>query len=172
MADDRQTIHDRILKALKEELKGRFKTFYDGDPVAIPPVNLPAIVVATEEDTTDTERAPTGHDRVGEEITIKVVLNKKDDIGRSQDVDSNHRKLRQWVGARDPETGEYKPNTVKGVLRKNLTLAAQSGQYQRPVISNRMRVRYRLATRPNELISDEAHVTVSTAENVPVSGRT
>ncbi|KSZ59663.1 MULTISPECIES: hypothetical protein [Rhodococcus] len=111
----------RILDLMKQtfgthEGGGPFKEFYDGDPDEIPAFNLPCIVVDQTND--DTDKGAWGQDDVTDTIMIKVIFNKADDWTANIDPnDLTSRKIRRIIAARDPKTGRYLPNTVKGALR-------------------------------------------------------
>lgn len=110
----------RVLRLMRDTFGSKFKTYYDGDPEAIPLFNLPAIIVTqTGDDTTEGEQ---GEDDVLDRITIKVVLNKRDDYsGDAVDpLNMTERKIREYIGKRDPQTRGYDARTVKGAIRKEL----------------------------------------------------
>jgi hypothetical protein len=109
----------RILDLMKDTFKDEFNTYYDGDPEAIPLFNLPAIIVTQTED--DTHEAEMGEDDIEDTITIKVVLNKKDDFdgNKVNPLNMTERKIRDYISKRDAVTGLYDPRTVKGALRNH-----------------------------------------------------
>lgn len=110
----------RVLRLMKDTFGGAFKEYYDGDPEAIPLFNLPAIIVTqTGDETTEDQQ---GEDKVLDAITIKVVLNKRDDFtgDKIDPLNLTERKIREFIAKRDPETGMYDPHSVKGAIRKEL----------------------------------------------------
>ncbi|MFJ6416472.1 hypothetical protein [Paeniglutamicibacter sp. NPDC091659] len=117
---DYQDNVQRVLNLMKTTFGSEFKTYYDGEPEVIPLFNLPCIIVTQTSDTT-TEGAQ-GQDDVEDTITVKVVLNKKDDWNgdKVDPLNMTERKIRDYVGKRDKVTGNYEPQTVKGALRKEL----------------------------------------------------
>ena len=110
----------RVLRLMRDTFGGAFKTYYDGDPEAIPVFNLPAIIVTQTGDETSEDKQ--GEDKVLDAITIKVVLNKRDDFtgDKIDPLNLTERKIREFIGKRDPVTGRYDRQSVKGVIRKEL----------------------------------------------------
>lgn len=110
----------RVLRLMRDTFGAQFKTYYDGDPEAIPVFNLPAIIVVqTGDETAEDEQ---GEDMVLDAITIKVVLNKRDDFtgDKVDPLNMTERKIREFIAKRDPDTGMYDPQSVKGAIRKEL----------------------------------------------------
>lgn len=107
----------RILNLMKDTFGGDIKTYYDGDPEAIPLFNLPAIIVTQTGD--DTVQAAMGEDDIEDRLTVKVVLNKRDDWDgdKVNPLNMTERKIRDFISKRDQETGNYDPRTVKGAIR-------------------------------------------------------
>lgn len=110
----------RTLRLMRDTFGSTFKTYYDGDPEAIPLFNLPAMIVTQTGD--ETSEDAHGEDKVLDSITIKVVLNKRDDFtGDAVDpLNLTERKIRELIGKRDLVTGRYDARTVKGAIRKEL----------------------------------------------------
>ncbi|MDR6794736.1 hypothetical protein J2X12_004116 [Pseudarthrobacter oxydans] len=109
----------RVISLMRDTFGDAFKTYYDGDPEAIPVFNLPAIIVTQTGDST--AQAAFAQDDVEDQLTIKVVLNKRDDwTGDAVDpLNMTERKIREFVGKLDGE-GKYGSRTVKGALRNYL----------------------------------------------------
>lgn len=109
----------RILHLMKATFGETFKTYYDGDPEAIPLFNLPAIIVTQSDD--ETKEAAMGEDDVTDTLTIKVVLNKMDDFDGNKVNPTNmtERKIRKFISRRDEATGLYDPISLKGALRNH-----------------------------------------------------
>jgi hypothetical protein len=107
----------RIVALMKDTFADKFKTYYDGDPEAIPLFNLPCIIVTQTDD--ETEADSWQQDEVVDELTIKVVLNKQDDYDNDKvnPLNMTERKIRNFIKERDPLTGHYLPGTIKGALR-------------------------------------------------------
>ncbi len=107
----------RILNLMKDTFGDTFKIYYDGDPEAIPLFNLPCIIVTQTGD--ETTAGSWQQDDIEDRLTIKIVLNKKDDWdGNKVDpLNMTERKIRDFVAERDQATGLYLPRTVKGAIR-------------------------------------------------------
>lgn len=153
MAESHAEITQRILKLMRDTFPTEFKEFYDGDPDQIPTFNLPCIVVDQTND--DTERGAWGQDDVTETIIIKVIYNKADDYSDNVDpLNLTSRKIRRAVAARDPETGDYAPNTIKYAIRQFATEGITA-------IATTMSVSYGLVPRLEGdigILTQEAHV--------------
>ncbi|WP_298585129.1 hypothetical protein [uncultured Kocuria sp.] len=151
----------RVIKLMKDAFDTDFKEYYDGDPEDIPLFNLPAIIVTQTRD--DTVEGAYAQDDVTEEIVIKVVLNKKDDFDndKADPLNMTERKIREYVGRRDPETGEYGEKTVKGVLRRFGTEGIVA-------VAPRVSVEYGIVPRMNNLLTSEGHVTFTITYTVDV----
>lgn len=107
----------KVLDLMKATFGSKFEAYYDGDPEAIPLFQLPCIIVTQTTD--DTEEAAQGEDDVTDRITIKVVLNKKDDFDADKvsEVNTTEKRIRDLIALRDPETGNYSTGTVKHAIR-------------------------------------------------------
>lgn len=101
---------------MRDTFGATFKTYYDGDPEAIPLFNLPAAIVSQPSDTT--VEGQINQDDVSDTIVIKLVLNKQDDFSLDLNpLNTTERRLRDYVGKRDTATGGYDSKTVKYALR-------------------------------------------------------
>lgn len=144
-----------VLDLLRERLDGAgaFKSFYDGDPDLIPTMNLPALVVTKTSDTS--EPATQDQDDVTDTIVVKAILNKADDWGndRAKTKELTEAKLRRWMEERDPVTRRWKPTTIKGALRQGLDGDRRIGQ--------RMSLEIGVTPRPGDLVTHEAHLTIT-----------
>lgn len=109
----------RMLRLMRDTFGDAFKTYYDGDPEAIPVFNLPAIIVTQTGD--DTREAEMGEDDIEDRLTIKVVFNKRDDWDgdKVNPLNMTERKIRDFIAARDQTSGNYDPRTIKGALRNH-----------------------------------------------------
>jgi len=152
---------DRIIEKLKD-LIPEVKVVFDGDPYAIALTQLPAIVVETE--TVAVRTGPTGMDRTGEAIVIKYIVNKRDDFGESSNTNETYRRLKRVILARDPNTRQWKKETLMYAIRKNFTL-------DNVLIGQDVDVQFVMAARPDDMLTAEAHVTISATELVEVSSR-
>lgn len=124
MSESLDTVQ-RVLDLMKETFgeagpDGVFRTYYEGDPEAIPLFNLPALIVTQTGD--DTVEGSIGQDDQTDRLTIKIVLNKADDYNgdKVDPLNMTERKIRQLVGKADPITRNYEVKTVKYALRNSL----------------------------------------------------
>lgn len=150
----------RVLNLMKSTFGEEFRTYYDGEPEVIPMFNLPCIIVTQTSDTTQEESM--GQDKVEDSITVKVVLNKMDDWDgdKVNPLNMTERKIRDFIGKRDDEEGNFEPRTVKGALRSNLLEDVEA-------VAHLMNVEYGINPRavgPNEktqyaTLTAEGHVT-------------
>lgn len=110
----------KVIDLLKKTFGSEFKKYYNGEPEAIPLFDLPCIVVTQTTD--DTTEAAQGEDDVTDQITVKVILNKKEDwdANRVSELNTTESRIRTYIAKRDPKSGDYGERTVKGALRKNL----------------------------------------------------
>jgi hypothetical protein len=152
---------------MKDTFGDTFKTYYDGDPEAIPLFNLPCIIVTQTSD--ETEADSWQQDEVTDQITVKIVLDKRDDFDgdKVNPLNMTERKIRNFVGERDQETGFYLPRTVKGAIRTMATEGITA-------IAGTMNVQYGINPRVSgEGLADltaEGHITfpISYPVDIPV----
>ncbi|MCO4274267.1 hypothetical protein NG701_07470 [Pseudarthrobacter sp. HLT3-5] len=155
----------RILHLMKATFGDTFKTYYDGDPEAIPVFNLPAIVVTQTSDTTTQDSWQ--QDEVEDTLTVKIILNKRDDFDNDKvnPLNMTERKIRNFVAERDQTTGTYLLRTVKGAVR---TMALDGIT----AIAGTMNVEYGINPRVSgEGLADltaEGHVTFSISYPVDI----
>lgn len=155
-------IIDDVILLLKGSFKDTFKAYFFGDPLSIPQNLLPCISV--EKNSSENRLGPTGHDQVSTTLTIKVIYNKKDDFGKNTNESSLHRTMMEIVEGRDPETSDYKDTSVLGLLRRNLTLGGTIvGQVANP--------EYGLVPRPEDTLTEEAHIVLTLEEIIPINNR-
>lgn len=104
-----------VLDLMRKTFGEEFKTYYDGDPEVIPRVNLPAIIVTQLKD--DTTEDQQGEDLVGDQIRIKVVLDKAADYTGSKidPLNLTEKKIRTYIAAE--KDGRYLDRSVKGAIR-------------------------------------------------------
>lgn len=165
---ENQQVYDdavvRILELCRTEFSGEINAFYEGDPIDIPKASLPAIIVEEMSTNITLTGAPTGHDHFVTTVSIRVLYNKADDLGASDDMDLTERKLRRFIGARDPLTGSYKEGTLLKLLRTHLTLS--NLQFNANVDIN-----YDLNPRPNQVVTSEGQLTITAEGNIVVGTR-
>ncbi|SDP33123.1 hypothetical protein SAMN04487914_10883 [Arthrobacter sp. ok909] len=154
----------RIARFLKDlYANGPFKAFYDGDPILIAESNLPAIAVQFQGNRNTS--GPTGTDRVeAETIVIKVILNEKEDWGAAEDQDLTQKRIREYVEGRDPATGYYLPESIKGALRTKLSLEGAA-------LDADMQFELGSLPRPNDVITAEGHLTITVSYLVGIPNR-
>ena len=143
--------------------EGRFRTYYNGDPEVIPRFNLPCIIVTQTGDST--VEGEMGEDDVTDQLIIKVLLDKRDDLtGSIEPTNLTDKRLRELVASRDDQN-EYKTGTIKRMLREALledvtavapTMDIQYGISQRPTMDDESNADW----------TAEAHVTFSVQYSV------
>lgn len=144
---------DKLLGFLREEFGTQFKAYYNGDPDVIPDFNLPCISVVKNSD--QTANGPTGLQRVTEELAVKIIYNKGDDwTAQNDEVDLTEKKIRDVVEARDSETGNYLPQTLKHALMTRFTVSGLE-------INQAMTFELGILPRSDELITQEGHLTLT-----------
>lgn len=118
MSSEFESTTDRILRLMKDTFGETFKTYYDGDPEAIPTFNLPALIVT--QTTASITTGDSASDDVEDSLTVKVVFNKRDDWtgDKVNPVELTDRKIRDFIMRRDTTTKQYDPTSVVGALRK------------------------------------------------------
>ena len=166
-----QPAAERILANIVDKMGSNFKEFFYGDPFAIPESQLPCIIV--DPDKTHSELGPTGMDRITQTITVKVVLNKRDDFGGDTSVSITKKKLVQYMEARDNTTKQYIPETIMGIVRTYMTLSRQDTEDL--MIESVSDIEYGTTNRgtPGEYdtLCAEAVCTITTTELVRVDNR-
>lgn len=163
--DNQQAFKDsvtRILELLRGTFGGQFKAFYEGDPIQIPDYMLPCAIV--EKIAGNINLDATGTDMIVEQLMIKMVMNKRDDMGAAPEIAFTERKLRLLVEARDPITGYFIPESLMYILRTNITLGGA-------VLDSDMDVNYDVNPRPEEMYTSEAQILITIRERVIVPNR-
>ncbi len=140
-----------VLDLLRDAFGDQFEQYYNGDPEEILEVNLPCIMVSETQGAID--YGATGTDNVTETVRITIALNKKDDLGGSEDTDLTELKLRQLVKAQDPDTGEYIPETIMYALRTHISMGGS-------VLRSRIETDFDVNIRGETVVTQEAYVTV------------
>jgi hypothetical protein len=164
---------ERVLELLRDNLSQAYgiKAYYDGDPVEFGMSSLPAICVIRPKASIDL--GPTQNDRITSTTLIKLILDKRDDYGASQDTDLTDKRLRQMIEGRDTTTGQYKAETLVGVLRTFWSMNYFNSV--NPILRSTAEVSYHLIDRRSpadqDLITMEGHVTLSVTEQVQVQNR-
>jgi hypothetical protein len=148
---------------LKNAFGSRFRAYYLGDPIQIPEIALPCMIIEPVEETP--QLLATGLDDVSHTLRIRILVNKKQDYQRA--VNNQilwSERLQEMVSARDADTNAFLENTVLGVLRKFLTLGGRFWQSE-------VGVQFTQQPRPNEMVTEEAVITLRLRERIVVSGR-
>lgn len=159
----KKTISDIILDLFRDTFKqGPFKLFREGDPIIFPQSSLPALVI--HEDNTSYDNGPTGHDEILHEITIQVVFNKKDELGMPTGEVTLTRTIDDIVQARDSVTGDFKTDTILGVIRRKITLGNIS-------VNNEVTVEKGVIPRSVTLTTEEAHIRIRVTELQAIANR-
>jgi hypothetical protein len=159
----------QILNDLKTAFGTEFKAYFFGDPFAIPISLLPCIIVDLNEETQ--ALGPTGFDRNSQSISVRVVLNKRDDFGGDTSMSLTKQRLKNYMSARDATTKQYVEQSVLGVIRQYLTLNAE--------IENQTgRINYGISDRSlfttsekQAQLTSEAELTITTSELVQIDNR-
>lgn len=142
--------------------KQRYRWYREGDPVHIPATMLPALIITEPEG--DIDVGPTGHDDITHTIRIKVVLNKKDEMGNPETTSSLDALLDRYVWGRDDVTGDYLPDTIVGVLRRNITIGNM-------MVSQTAKVKKGVVPRPDDVLTAECWVDITLNELQAVANR-
>lgn len=151
---------DKLVEFLREEFGSQFKAYYNGDPDVIPDFNLPCVVVVKNTD--QSGNGPTGMQRVTEVLQVKVIYNKADDwTATTDEVQLTEKTIRDVVEARDPETGNYLPQTLKHALMNRFTAEGLR-------LDQAMTFELGVLPRSEELVTQEGHLTLSVTYLVQV----
>jgi hypothetical protein len=152
-----------IISLLEENVHEDLKRpFYFGDPLQVPSSMLPT--VAVDMVSGESPQGPTGHDEQLETLQIKVLVDKRPDLGRSSGKVVALEELIKFVEEVDSSTGRYKTNTILGVLRKNLSLEKTS-------IGNDISWEYGVLERQN-ILTAECWITINVKKIIEVQNRT
>lgn len=144
---------DKLVGFLREEFGTQFKAYYNGDPDVIPDFNLPCVSVVKNSD--QIGNGPTGLQRVTEELVVKIIYNKGDDwTAETDEVDLTEKKIRDIVEARDSETGNYLPQTLKHALLTRFTASGLE-------LNQAMTFELGVLPRSEELVTQEGHLTLT-----------
>ena len=153
-------IADKIIKYLKEHGDDRIKTYYFGDPLIIPVSNLPALIVSKK--SSEINQGATGLDEADKIYTIKLVMNKKDELGKNPDEVAAQRTLADIVEGVD-SGGNYNSTSLIGILRKYFTLGDT-------IEDQSISIEYFLSER-GELITEEVDLNINIKDFISVPER-
>lgn len=152
----------KIWELLRDGMEQHFKAFYYGDPVLIPESLMPCIIVDTAESTD--ELGATQFDDVSTTVIVKVIFNKKDDFDAGPEKALSKQKVEFFTEGRDKTTGEYFPFSVKGILRTAITLDSGATNFTSSVD-------YDVIIRPEDTITQEAHIRFNISSTIEVPNR-
>lgn len=153
-------IADKLLEYLKTYCDKRIKQFYYGDPLLLPISNMPALIV--ENKSANIANGPTGLDEIDNTYMVKIVMNKKDELGKTPDEMSCQRTLSDLLMKRT-STNEFEATSVLGILRKYFTL----GQ---TINDQLISIEFFMASR-GDLITEEVELLINIKDFVNVPDR-
>jgi hypothetical protein len=151
-------IADKIIKYLKDYGDKRIVTYYFGDPLIIPASNLPALIISKK--SSDIEQGATGLDEATKLYSIKLVFNKKDELGKNPNEVSAQRTMADIVEGVDTN-GNWVTESIMGVLRKYFTLGDT-------INDQTIAIEYFLSER-GDLITEEAEININIKDFVSVN---
>lgn len=150
----RKTVPQRLKELFEASLPADyFKEIYEGDPII--PRNFPCMIISEPETADNT--GPTGFEEITHQILIQVSFNKKDEIGKPANEATQENEIDYICQGRDETTGQYLPQTIKGVLRGNFTLSGLA-------VQNISRLRKGVIPRSELLMTVEGHIDVTLTE--------
>jgi hypothetical protein len=155
------TIADKIIEYLKAYGDKRVKIYYYGDPLVLPISNLPAVIV--ENRSSIIQQGATGLDELENVYSIKVVMSKKDEIGKNPEEMAAQRTLSDIIMKRD-SNNQYEASSIMGILRKYFTLGT--------TIEDQTATVEFFMTERGELITEEAEILINIKDFVNVPTRT
>lgn len=154
-------IADKIINLLKASNDKRIKMYYYGDPLVLAVSNLPAVVV--ENRSSRISQTATGVDEADNTYSIKLIMNKKDEIGKNPEEMVLQRTMADILMGVD-SNNQYKANTIVGILRNNFTLS-------NTVNDQDMSIEFALTER-GDLITQEVEIIINIKDLVYVPSRT
>lgn len=158
-----KTTPEVIRDILRENLStDYFKEFFIGDNMDIPISMMPCVVI--EQTDSRHELGATGMENIYETFTIKLIINKRDEFGKSPDESPGSLSLKRYAEGLDETTGQVSSDSVLGVLRKYFTMG-------NTILNQEVTVQYGVVPRPNESVTDEAHITITTERLVTITNR-
>ena len=153
------TIADQIIEYLKTYGDKRVKAYYYGDPLVLPVSNLPAVII--ENRSSAIQQGATGLDELENVYSIKVVMSKKDELGKNPEEVAAQRTLSDIIMKRD-ENNQYEANSIMGILRKYFTLGT--------TIEDQTATVEFFITERGDMITEEAEILINIKDfvNVPI----
>jgi len=153
-------IADKLLEYIKNYGDKRIKNFYFGDPLTIPVSNLPAIIVSKKLDRIN--QGATGLDEIDKTYSIKLVFNKKDELGKNPNEVTIQRTMADLIEGTD-SSNNWLNTSLIGILRKYFTLGDT-------INDQNIDIEYSLAQR-GDIITEEAELTINIKDFVNVPNR-
>lgn len=147
MSDPTDSTVYRILTLMKDTFGDQFVTYFDGDPERIAKIQLPAIIVT--QTTADIMEAEQHEDDITDTITVKVVLDKRDDWtgDRVDPTNLTDKRIRDYVIRRNLSTREYDDRTIVGAIRRYGVDGARINE-QITAVAPTMKIEYGIMPRP------------------------
>lgn len=145
----------KVKNLLEAELKGSVKTFYTGDPVAVPLQALPCVYV--EGVTSSVRQGATGIDEYTHNLRIGLIISKLTEANHREKENTNMTKLIELTQGRNADT-TLKTNSILGVVRKNFTLGQLTENQE-------AEIEYGVTPR-GEMITLESNITINILELV------
>jgi hypothetical protein len=113
------TIADKLIEYLKTYGDRRIKEYYYGDPLVIPVSSMPALII--ENRGVGINQGATGLDEISPVYAIKLVMSKKDELGKTANEMACQRTLADILMKRNSDNN-YFTTSIIGILRKYFTL--------------------------------------------------
>ena len=156
------TVSEIVLNLLKDAFGDQFRLYRVGDPIQPGQSQLPAIFVT--ETQLKVNQGATGMDELVHSLEIQIVFNKKDELGNPNEGNTLDTIIDNCIFGVDEDTGEYLPNSILGLIRKNITLGGLSFDTQ-------VEVRKGIVPRPQEMLTAEGQVDITVSEFQVVNNR-
>jgi len=157
MSDIIKKVIDLLEEHSTPDLK---RPFYDGDPIIIPASKLPTVSV--EMTGSDIDEGATGYDSHSDIITIKVIVDKRQDFNQGAGDVVAQKTLREYVKGVDSD-GKLLANSIVGVLRKHLSLDST-------ILDQMMSIDFSVIKR-EDIITEEAWISFAVESIVEMSAR-
>ncbi len=153
----------RLLTILRDGFGGRFKQYYEGDPIQVPLSAMPCLIV--EKIDGDTQQDATGLDQQTSRVMVKIVMDKKIDFLSAKNKKSTHQELLHLMEGRDESTAQYIDESVLGIIRTQFT-------FNSTVVDQTININYGTGFRPNDVTTAEGQATFTITELIQVPVRT
>lgn len=162
--DFRDTLAQHIINILQENLpSGIFKQYYEGDPLAIPEGNYPAVCVVKT--VTRYKTQAMGLDERRHFFNIELVFDKRSEFGKNSNEVILQKTMEQLAEGIDPTTNTYSAMSVVGILRTLFTLQGWT-------VDNNIAVQYNVNPNRGNVLSLDAIIQCDFMETIQVPNRT